>query len=577
MKFSFVLSRDIRFSFYNGLVNHSGKSEMKKGFIMDATQVSRDAAVSLPEKKKRFNLKLPKKRKKWLKWLLIVLAAAVVIWWLLLRPRSNGALAGAIQYTPAVASIQDLTVSVGGSGTVTPIESYQVSALTSGTILQAPFEVGDRIEQGALLYQLDGKDAQSSIAQAQLSLRQAQLSYDSLLSSMTVRASAQGVVQQVHVQKGDLVSPGTPIADITDTSSMLLSVPFQSADAAGISAGQSAQVTLAGTMETLPGTVESVSTADLVGAGGALVRQVQIRVQNPGALTADQSATAAVGDLACAGSGTFQANSRQTVTAQTSGEITGLHVTAGSQVSSGTVLADIGGQTADTALSNAAIAVETAQLSLQRAQDTLEDYTITSPISGTVIEKNYKAGDKMDGMESGTLAVIFDLSSLKLQMNVSELNISQIKAGQQVDITAEALPGQVFHGVVDSVSINGTTTNGFTTYPVTIVLEEFGQLNPGMNVSADVIISQEKDALCVPVSAVNSDGTVLVAAPGTLSEDGSTVLDPAKAERRTVTVGQGDQDYISITDGLEQGDVVLVPIQAAAGLDSSTATAASGG
>ena len=121
MKFSFVLSRDIRFSFYNGLVNHSGKSEMKKGFIMDATQVSRDAAVSLPEKKKRFNLKLPKKRKKWLKWLLIVLAAAVVIWWLLLRPRSNGALAGAIQYTPAVASIQDLTVSVGGSGTVTPL------------------------------------------------------------------------------------------------------------------------------------------------------------------------------------------------------------------------------------------------------------------------------------------------------------------------------------------------------------------------------------------------------------------------------------------------------------------------
>lgn len=522
MKFSFVLSRDIRFSFYNGLVNLSGKSEMKKGFIMDATQVSREAEVSLPEKKKRFNLKLPKKRKKWLKWLLVVLAAAVVIWWLLLRPRSNGALAGAIQYTPAVASIQDLTVSVSGSGTVTPIESYQVSALTSGTILQAPFEVGDRIEQGALLYQLDGKDAQSSIAQAQLSFRQAQLSYDSLLASMTVRTSAQGVVQQVHVQKGDLVSPGTPIADITDTSSMLLSVPFQSADAAGISPGQSAQVTLAGTMETLPGTVESVSTADLVGAGGALVRQVQIRVQNPGALTADQSATAAVGDLACAGSGTFQANSRQTVTAQTSGEITALHVTAGSQVSSGTVLADIGGQTANTALSNAAMAVETAQLSLQRAQDTLEDYTITSPISGTVIEKNYKAGDKMDGMESGTLAVIFDLSSLKLQMNVSELNISQIKAGQQVDITAEALPGQVFHGVVDSVSINGTTTNGFTTYPVTIVLEEFGQMNPGMNVSADIIISQEKGALCVPVSAVNSDGTVLVAAPGTLSEDGST-------------------------------------------------------
>lgn len=544
--------------------------------MMDATQVKTQEEASLPKKKTGFALKLPKKRKKWLKWLLIFLAAAAVLWWVFLRSRPSTLIPGELQYTPAAASLQDLTVSVNGSGAVTPIESYQVSALTSGEILQAPFEVGDQIQQGALLYQLDGKDAQASIAQAQLSLRQAQLSYDSLVSAMTVRSSAQGVVQQIHVQKGDQVSPGTPIADITDTSSMLLTLPFQSADASGISAGQSAQVTLAGTLETLLGTVESVSTADLVGAGGALVRQVQIRVQNPGALTIDQSATATIGELACAGSGTFQANSRQTVTAQTSGEITALHVTVGSQVSSGTALADLGGEAADTALSNAAIAVETAQLSLQRAQDTLEDYTITSPISGTVIEKNYKAGDKMDGMESGTLAVIFDLSRLKLQIDVSELNISQVKVGQPVEITAEALPGHVFHGVVDSVSINGTTTNGFTTYPVTIVLEEFGDLNPGMNVSAKIIISQETNALCIPVSAVNSDGTVLVATPGTLSEDGATVLDPAKAELRTVTVGQGDQDYISITDGLKEGDVVLVPVQSA-GMSLGTGVAVSGG
>ena len=61
-----------------------------------------------------------------------------------------------------------------------------------------------------------------------------------------------------------MVSPGTPIAEIADTSTLTVTLPFHSADAQGIAAGQGAQVTIAGTMETLPGTVESVSSADLV-------------------------------------------------------------------------------------------------------------------------------------------------------------------------------------------------------------------------------------------------------------------------------------------------------------------------
>ena len=204
--------------------------------------------------------------------------------------------------------------------------------------------------------------------------------------------------------------------------------------------------------------------------------------------------------------------------------------------------------------------MENAQLSLQRAQDALDNYTVTAPISGTVIEKNFKQGDKLDGNTTGALAVLYDLSKLKLSMNVSELNIGQVQAGQQVEITAEALPGEIFLGTVDQVSINGTTTNGFTTYPVTILLEEYGALNPGMNVSAKIIVERAEGALSVPVEAVNSDSTVLVPGEGALNPDG-TVADLSKAERRAVTLGRGDQAYIEITSGLKEGYVVLVPIQ----------------
>lgn len=503
----------------------------------------------------------PKKRPKWKKRLAIALVPVALALWVVVRPMLAGPAAAAGLYQAAQVQRRDLTVTVSGSGTVAPIESYQVSALVSGEILESPFEEGDQVEAGQLLYRIDPGSAQTALQQAQLSVQQAQLNYDALASSLQVKAAGAGVVQALHVQEGDLISAGTAVADIADTSAMTLTIPFQSADAARISVGQEAQVTLAGTLETLPGTVESVAAADQVGNGGALVRQVKIRLTNPGALTASTQATARVGTFACAAGGTLTPRLRQTITAASSGEVTGLNVSVGSRVSAGAVLATLGGESSGASLADAALAVENARLSLQSAQESLEHYTITSPISGTVIEKDRKAGDQMDGSESGAMAVIYDLSALELQMDVSELDIGSVRPGQEVSITAEALPGQTFTGVVEKVSVNGATTDGFTTYPVTILLTEYGDLNPGMNVSADIIVERSENALCVPAEAVNSDGTVLVAGEGAFAEDGVTIADPSKIESRPVTLGRGSQDFVEITSGLEEGETVLLPVQ----------------
>ena len=515
----------------------------------------------------------PKKRRKWIKRVLVIAAVLALLFWIVVRPMLGGTVAVSGAYQTAQVQRQDLTVSVSGSGTVTPIESYQVSALVTGEILESPFEDGDQVEQDQLLYRIDPGSAQTALQQAQLSVQQAQMNYDTLASSLQVKAIGGGVVQTLHVQEGDLVSAGTAIADITDTSTMTLTVPFQAGDAAHISAGQTAQVTLSGTLETLTGTVESVAPADQVGNGGALVRQVKIRLANPGALTETTSATARVGTYACASGGTLSPRLRQTITAAASGEITSLNVSVGSRVSAGTVLAAIGGESAENSLADAALAVQNAQLSLQSAQEALDSYTITSPISGTVIEKNLKAGDQLNGGDSGAMAVIYDLSQLELQMDVSELDIGQIQPGQTVEITAEALPGQTFTGVVEKVSVNGTTTDGFTTYPVTILLSEYGDLNPGMNVSADIIVERSENALCVPAEAVNSDGTVLVAGEGAFAEDGVTIADPSKIESRPVTLGRGSQDFVEITSGLEEGETVLLPIQSQSGMASAGSAA----
>ena len=293
------------------------------------------------------------------------------------------------------------------------------------------------------------------------------------------------------------------------------------------------------------GKVETVAGADQVGVGGTLLRQVRIRVTNPGALTEEKSATASVNGVDCAAGGQFAANSKQTVTALSSGEVTAVHISVGNPVQAGAAVVNLGGTAADTALENAAIAVENAKLSLQRAQDALENYVITAPISGTVIEKNFEVGDSVDSTSlsaaGGSMAVIFDLSTLNFDMKINELDINKIQEGQEVEITADAVEGVTFAGVVDKVNINGTTVSGMTDYLITVNILDPGDLKPGMNVSADVIIEHVGEVLAVPVEAVNR----------------GRVADLGKLERREVTLGRNDDSYIEITGGLAQDEVVV--------------------
>ena len=517
-----------------------------------------------PEQDSTPTWKAPKKKRRWPKVVIAVLLVLAALFFFVIRPMLGAGkelLAGA--YLTSTAQMQEMTVSVSSTGTIQPIDSYNVSGMVTGEVLEAPFEVGDQVEKGDVLYRIDPGSAETALQQAQLSVQQAQLNYDSIVDGLNPKASGAGVVQKLHVKKGDLVSAGSPIADISDTSTMTLTVPFQSADAQRIAVGSSSQVTLAGTLETLTGTVESVANADLVGNGGALVRQVKIRVQNPGALTTSTTATAKVGSISCAGSGTFEANLTQTVVATGSGEVVSLNVSAGSRVSAGQVLATLGGSSAQTSLENASISLQNAQLSLQNAQDALDNYTITAPISGTVIEKNFKAGDTIDNNSltaaGGTLAVLYDMSTLTFEMKIDEKDINKVQVGQEVTITADAVEGVTFSGVVDTVNINGTTVSGQTNYPVTVVINDPQDLKPGMNVSADIIVERAGTVLCVPVDAVNRGSdkpTVQVAQEGALDENGN-VVDPSKLETREVTLGRNDNDNIEITSCLSEGEIVV--------------------
>ena len=509
-------------------------------------------------------------QKNW-KWLVpgvcVVIAGGVF----LLKPKNASTTAVDPSYLEASPEVRDVSNTLSGTGTLNPANTYTVKSLVEGKVLTGEFEEGDVLDEGSILYTLDSSDASTNFEKAEIAMQQAQRSYDKVVDRQYVRAEVDGTVSTLKVAKGDEVTSGQEVAIIRDSSKMLLTLEFPAADAANFSVGQTAQVTLDGTFEQLDGTVTSVTGTDALSTGNLLTRTVTIAVRNAGGLTTAQAATASINGVSSIGSATFGYQAERTLTAQAAGTVTSIHVQEGQTVAKDDILIELSGDDLTESIQSASETLRSAEISLQNLQDTMNNYTITAPISGTVVEKSFKAGDKIESealsAANGTLATLYDMSQLTFRMAVNELDINKVAVGQQVEITTQALSGQTFTGTVDKVNINGTTTNGFTTYPITVRLDGDGTelarqgLRPGMNVSAKIIGQSVENALCVPVGAVSRGNKLLVAAPGALAQDGTTVLDPTKTEERQVALGVSDDSYVQILSGLSQGETVLVPDQ----------------
>lgn len=96
----------------------------------------------------------------------------------------------------------------------------------------------------------------------------------------------------------------------------------------------------------------------------------------------------------------------------------------------------ISGEDLTEAIQSAAESLRSAELNMDNLQEAMNNYTITSPISGTIIEKNAKAGDALSA--GSDLCTIFDLSYLEMTLNVDELQVSSLSVGQSVQVTADA-------------------------------------------------------------------------------------------------------------------------------------------
>lgn len=536
------------------------------------------------KKKKKFRLKrinIPKLTKK--KVVLVVIIGVVVLGGIIYGYNKLFSGKSTERVNTATVTKGGITVSIEGSGVIEPIEMYEITSLATGEILKSDFEEGQEVKEGDLLYVIDTKDIDNTIEKAKVSLEKQQLSHSETLESyagLSVTAPISGVITECYVKDGDSVQSGTKIADIINSDYMILEIPFNSNDAKNIKIGDTAQVILENSFYETTGTVQYVSSGEIVVDSGSTVSTVKIKVKNPGSVTNEDKATAVINNLACNSSGIFDYIEKKTVTAKTSGNVIRVNQTTGDKVSEGSVVVLLESQSAEVSLKQSELSLKDSELALQNTYDQLDDYNITSPISGTVVQKTSKAGDTLDSnTKSTTMAVIADMSKLTFELDVDELDIGKIEVGQKVSVTADSLSGKSFEGTIENISAIGTSTDGVASYPVTVVMDNTGDLMIGMNVNAEIVIESKQDILRIPSSALYRNNRVLVEdKDGSKSEaqeqntklnnqnnNGKKSFAPANAPEGytyvTVEIGINDTDYVEIISGLEEGDVVVVPTQ----------------
>ncbi|HHV10576.1 MAG TPA: HlyD family efflux transporter periplasmic adaptor subunit [Clostridiales bacterium] len=547
----------------------------------------------------------PKFLKRALRIGIILAVLAIII--LVFRNMAATQMAANLKATSAAtteeAKTRDIETVLSSSGTIKPLASYNVTTLVSGEIIAADFEEGDIVQEGQVLYQIATDNLDSNISSAETTLRRAKKEYTkaekkyqealgdyddaqedykkavSEYSNINVLSTATGIVTKVYVKEGDTIQAGSQVADVYDNSRMLLTVPFNASEASPELVGRTAVISLDDTFETLKGKVTKVSNTQKALTGNRVVKDVTIEVENPGGITDATTASASIeGYYYSMDSGTFTPKTNTTITSDLTGKIAYLNIEENEAVKEDDIVLSISQDTVDDklksyqdaldlaqdAIDNAKDALESRQEAIEDAQSSLQDiidnrtdYSITSPITGKVIAKNALKGDTVNAGAIGTssLCTIYDLSAVTFDMNVDELDVLKVKEGQTVKVTADALEGALISGIITNISLESSSSQGVTQYPVTVRIDAAGQLLPGMNVTGEIVVEKAEGVLAIPSDALQRGDMVYVADASVTEAVGDV---PAGYRAVEVTTGISDGSYIEIRSGLSEGDIVYV-------------------
>ena len=519
------------------------------------------------------------KENKTLKWILIglVLVVLVAVGVIMLRPAEE---VDAAQTGETVtAFIGDLSASATASGTVLAQREAELAFVTGGTVDAVFVEVGDTVTAGAPLVQLVTSDLERAVVNAEQSLIIQEANLESLLEPATEEdiASAEAAVASAQASLDDLVN-GPDENEIASAEASLraaqadLNAAYSRLNEERASATaeeiQAAEIQLELAQQEATSAAEWHSTtlvmepqkrlgedriADLeesarlsaLNANAALADAQDVYdevINGDSNMIATLQATAS---LQQASVDSAQAQLDLVLEGATDAQIASAEATLAQQQANLDALLD-GAMDEQIAISEAQ--VEQARISLQEAQQDLEDATLTAPFAGTVTAVSISPGE-----QTGSIAIeMVDPTSLEVVLDVDEVDIGDIVVGQTAVITLESWPTEEIDAEVASIAPKNTEAgSALVSYEVYLSLDETDlPILVGMTANAQLITEQKTDVLLVPSEAITPDRAAGKYYVNLMVGDTVEVVE--------VTIGLNDSENTQITSGLEAGDQLLI-------------------
>jgi HlyD family secretion protein len=184
-----------------------------------------------------------------------------------------------------------------------------------------------------------------------------------------------------------------------------------------------------------------------------------------------------------------------------------------------------------------------------------DEFTLYAPIAGTVIEVKISEGEIVSSGTSTvtggtTLMRIADLSQMRVETKINEVNISQVREGQAAEVRLDAIPDRLYHGKVVKISPKGEKVNNVVTYEVIIgLLESDPRLMPSMTANVDIILHVAKQVLYLPLMAITREGgkdSVIIRLP-----DGT-------GQTRPIHVALKNETVAVVDEGVQEGNQILL-------------------
>jgi HlyD family secretion protein len=510
-----------------------------------------------------------------------------------------------------VAFVGDLSSAASANGQVLPQREAALSFSTPGRVTKVAVDVGNVVQEGDVLAQIESDALQNAVKNAELNLATQEANLADLLEEASVEdiASARASVASAQVQLDDLLA-GASAKELADTEAALASAQAQLEDLlAGPSAEELAQARTA---------LVSAQAAEAAEAARYAAYDTQVTVARRGldlaavdlesakyfydalkndwqhkdyanfspeaetlsdaqaaydvALARYDLSSVSVNDSALRSARSQVAQAEANLEALTEDKTVEI-ASARAQVAQAeaSLEASTEEQTAQIASARAQLAqaeanlanllegtkaetlaiaeaqIEQAQIQLADAQARLAETTLTAPFDGVVTAVHVELGE----LANGTVVEMVDHNSLEVVLDVDEVDIGAIALGQHTVVTLETWPDRELEGKVTAIAPKAQTGSSIVNYEVHISLD-VGDLpvRVGMTADADLITSRREDVLLVANKAITADrdtGTYYV-----YRKEGDTV------KQVEISIGLRDKDHTEITAGLSKGDELVL-------------------